>query len=140
MTEKTQPLQAGTMTDADCNITISGQEPIANYPGNVSGSNTSDAENVITQLTFADIWRVPPFRFDYGSVYLAVMAVLPDGGRNWQVQIKDQNGAISTALVQGNLVTASTDERRQYVQSMVRQALQISLNSRKNESVEGPCR
>ncbi|MBV8256154.1 MAG: hypothetical protein JO154_26405 [Chitinophaga sp.] len=143
MTEKTQHFEAPElMTDPNCTITVSIGQNIPNYPANVSNKNITDAQNAIGQLTFADIWRLPPFRIEYGSVRLDVQGAIAGGGRNWQVQINGINGnsTISATLVQGNLATASTAERQQYVQRMVRNALEQSLSTKKVTDVNGPCK
>ncbi|MBC9909890.1 hypothetical protein [Chitinophaga varians] len=145
MTENTQPMMsAGTelFNDPNCTINITPQGAIPNYPGTVSNKNITDAQNAIGQLTFADIWRLPPFRIEYGTVRLDVQGAIAGGGRNWQVQINGMQGGstISATLVQGNLATASSSERQQYVQRMVRNALEQSLASRNVMNVNGPCR
>lgn len=145
MTGKAQPVEATgseLSNDPNCTITITPQGGISYYPDNVADNNISDAQSAIDQLTFFDLWKLPPFRIDCGSVRLAVMGAIAGGGRTWQVQIiKGEEGfPISSVLVQGNLVTASTDERRDYVQKMARNALNESLSSRNTMDMTGPCK
>ncbi|WP_212005594.1 hypothetical protein [Chitinophaga sp. HK235] len=143
MTEQRQPLGPDVMAgDPNCPISITPQSGILNYPGSVSNSNIADAQNAIGQLTFADVWRLPPFRIEFGTVYLDVRGAIAGGGRTWQIDINGMNGSstIANIIVQGNLATASTDERRQYVQRMVRRALEESLSNRNIMDVNGPCR
>ncbi|RBL89446.1 hypothetical protein [Chitinophaga flava] len=143
MTEQRQPLGPDVMAgDPNCPISITPQNAIPNYAGNVSTANIADAQNVVSQLTFADIWRLPPFRISFGTVHLGVMGVIAGGGRTWQIDINDVNGysTIAATTVQGNLATASTSERQQYVQQMVRRALEESLSNRRIADVNGPCR
>lgn len=127
--------------DPNCTITITPGGQIPNYY-NPSPANRQDATDAIAQLTFADIWRLPPFRITVRTVRLDVQGAIAGGGRNWQVQVNGIQGAstISAVLVQGNLATASTAERQAYVQRMVRQALVESLNTARIEDVNGPCR
>ncbi len=142
MTEKTQSVEPEILVDPNCTITITLGNNIPNYPPNVSNKNITDAQNAIGKLTFADIWRLPPWRIDQGTVRLDVQGALPNGGRNWQVQINGMSGnsTISATLVNGNLATASTKERQQYVERMVRRALEDSLSSKKVADVTGPCK
>lgn len=127
--------------DPNCAITINYLGPINNYY-QPSPANRQDATDTIAQLTFADIWRLPPFRISVGTVRLDVQGAIAGGGRNWQIQVNGINGASSIAaiVVQGNLATASTEERQAYVQRMVRSALVQSLNSARTMDVNGPCR
>lgn len=140
---KEQAFQTATETfnDPNCTITINAQGPINNYHA-PSQQNIQDATDAISQLVFADIWRLPPFRISVRSVRLDVQGAIAGGGRNWQVQINGISGAstISAIIVQGNLATASTEERRTYVQRMVRNALVQSLNTARSMDVNGPCR
>ncbi|QJB31541.1 hypothetical protein HF324_09220 [Chitinophaga oryzae] len=142
MTEKTQSLEPEILVDPNCTITIVVGNNIPNYPSTVSKKNITDAQNAIGRLTFADIWRLPPWRIEEGTVRLDVQGAIANGGRNWQVQINGINGnsTISATLVQGNLATASTAERQQYVQRMVRRALEDSLSTKKVTDVNGPCK
>ncbi|HVI49287.1 MAG TPA: hypothetical protein VM802_30760 [Chitinophaga sp.] len=129
------------LNDPNCTININNTGPIPNYyqPTPV---NMQDANNTIAQLTFADIWRLPPFRITTGTVRLDVMGVIQGGGRNWQIHINGINGpsTIASITVQGNLATASTQERQAYVQNMTKRALQQSLMSANSMDVNGPCR
>jgi len=127
--------------DPNCTITVDNIGPINNYHV-PSPANMQDATDAISQLTFADIWRLPPFRISVGTVRLDVQGAIAGGGRNWQVQINGINSpsTISAIVVQGNLATASTDERRAYVQRMVRTALVQSLHITRTMDVTGPCR
>lgn len=127
--------------DPNCTISITNTGPINNYHV-PSPANIQDATDAISQLVFADIWRLPPFRISVRTVRLDVQGAIAGGGRNWQVQINGISGAstISAIIVQGNLATASTEERRAYVQRMVRNALVQSLNTARSMDVNGPCR
>jgi hypothetical protein len=140
---KEQAFQTATETfnDPNCTINISSQGPIINYHA-PSQQNIQDATDAILKLAFADIWQMPPFGINVGTVRLEVEGAIAGGGRNWQVQINGINppSTISAVLVQGNLATASTDERRMYVQRMVRVALVQSLNIAMQRNVNGPCK
>jgi hypothetical protein len=129
------------LNDPNCTISINSMGPIRNYHV-PSPANIQDATDVVSQLEFADIWRLPPFRINVRSVRLDVQGAIAGGGRNWQVQINGIDGAstISAITVQGNLATASTAERRNYVQRMVRSALVQSLHNANSMDVNGPCR
>lgn len=142
MTEKTQSFEPEIRVDPNCTITITVENDIPNYPSKVSNKNIVDAQNAIGRLTFSDIWRLPPWRIEEGTVRLDVQGAIAGGGRNWQVQINGTSGSstISATLVQGNLATASTTERQQYVQRMVRSALENSLAARRITNVNGPCK
>ena len=140
--EKILSEEAATLlNDPQCVINTSNTGAI-NYYHAPSPANIQDAMDAISQLGFADIWRVPPFRITMQSVTLEVRAVLAGGGRNWLLLINGINGAstIAAITVQGNLATASTEERRTYVQSMTRSALVHSLNTALSIDVNGPCR
>jgi hypothetical protein len=130
-----------SLNDADCTININNVGPINNYHA-PSASNIQDAINAVNQLTIDDIWRLPPFRITVGTIRLEAVEVTADGGRNWQILINDINGpsTISSVIVQENLGTASTVERRAYVQKMVRAALAQSWNLAGIMDVNGPCR
>ncbi|WPQ61434.1 hypothetical protein SIO70_24035 [Chitinophaga sancti] len=142
MAENPQSLEPKILVDPNCTITIAAGNNIPNYPSAVSNRNIVDAQNAIGRLTFADIWRLPPWRIEEGTVRLDIQGAIAGGGRNWQVQINGINGnsTISATLVQGNLATASTTERQQYVQRMVRRALEDSLSTQKITDVNGPCK
>ncbi|MFB6456397.1 hypothetical protein ACE38W_14085 [Chitinophaga sp. Hz27] len=144
MTEKTQAMQPGTelFNDPNCALTITPQGSITDYPSAVSNQNIADAHSAIAQLSFEDIWRLPPFSIQYGSIRLEVRGVIAGGGRSWEILINGTNGSgpISSTLVQGNVVTASTDDRRAYVQRMVQNALVQSLATKNITDVTGPCR
>ncbi|MBC9934463.1 hypothetical protein [Chitinophaga qingshengii] len=142
MAEQTNPLQTAVMSDPNCNITIIPGDNIPYYASGVSNNNIADAQLAIAQLTFMDIWRLPPFKIDYGTVHLGVMGVTAGGGRNWEIRINGLNGnaTIAATTVQGNLATASTSDRQQYVQLMVRNALNESLHSKRTTDANGPCK
>ena len=129
------------MTDPNCTITIAPLGPIPNRYLNPSNQNRQDATDVIAQLTFGDLWRMPPFRINQSTVRLDVQGAVPGGGRNWQVQINGVNGAstIAAAIIQGNLANASTQARQTYVASRARAALVASLNGGQIQNVNGPC-
>lgn len=129
------------LNDPNCVINTSNAGAI-NYYHAPSQANIQDAMNAISQLGIADIWQVPPFRITIQSVTLEVRGVTAGGGRNWLLLINGINGAstIAAITVQGNLSSASTEERRTYVQSMVRSALVHSLNTALNIDVNGPCK
>lgn len=131
---------AESLNDPDCNISINSIGLIYNHC-TPSPANTQDATNAIFQLGFADIWRLPPFGITVGTVRLFVQGATEDGGRNWQIQVNDTNGAntISAVRVFGNLATASSQERQAYVQRMVRLALVESMNLAALREVFGPC-
>ncbi|MBS0031376.1 hypothetical protein ACTJJ0_30070 [Chitinophaga sp. 22321] len=127
--------------DPDCNININNQGPI-NYYYSPDPDNVQDANNGISQLTYANIWMAPPFRMTVGTVMLEVRAVLAGNGRQWQINANDTGGVstIASVIIQGNLATASTRERRAYVLSMVKKAVQQSLDNGQEMNVNGPCK
>lgn len=127
--------------DPNCTINIINTGAINNYHA-PSPVNMQDASDAVSQLTFADIWRLPPFRISVRTVRLDVQGAIAGGGRNWQIQINGINSpsTFSAVTVQGNLATASTQERQAYVQRMVRNALVQSMNAAHSMDVTGPCR
>ncbi|NLR78181.1 hypothetical protein [Chitinophaga eiseniae] len=137
--QPTAPLQA--FNDPQCAVTntITGDILHAATP---SSDNLSDAENAITKLTFPVIWEVPPFRITEGTIFLEVFGVISGGGRNWKITTNNVagNNVIADIDMEGNLVTASTDERRQHVVQMVQLALKQSLQTGKTVVVNGPCK
>jgi hypothetical protein len=136
-----QPAVDIVSSDPNCTINVT---PAGSIPGysTPSSQNQQDAFDAISQLSIEDIWRLPPFRKDAGTVWLGVMEVLAGGGRTLQIQIDNISGpgTIARVFVQGNLATASTNDRRTYVTQMVCTALKNSLNSAQNQDVNGPCR
>lgn len=129
--------------DPNCTVTATPTGPLRNYPDPPpNATQLSDARGVIAQLNYADIWRKPPFSIKKGTVRLDIQGGIANGGRNIQVQLNGAPSAstISGATVQGNVGTASTAARQEYVQRMVRNALANSLNDRQFYDVNGPCR
>ncbi len=129
------------MNDPNCTLTITAGGPIPNRYPNPSARNLQDATDAIAQLTFADLWRLPPFRINQGTVRLDVQGAVAGGGRNWQVQINGIAGAssIAAAVIAGNVANASTQARQNYVASRARAALVASLNTGLMQDVNGPC-
>ena len=129
--------------DPNCIINVAATGPLRNYPKvPPNATQMSDARGVIAKLNFADIWRKPPFSITQGTVRLDIQGGIANGGRNIQVQLNGASGdsTISGTTVQGNVGTASTAARQDYVQRMVRNALANSLNDRQFYDVNGPCR
>jgi hypothetical protein len=141
MQEENLDLNQELFNDPNCTITITNTGPLPNYR-QPSQANIADATDAISQLVFADIWRLPPFRITVRSVRLDVQGAVAGGGRNWQVQINNINApsTFAGAIIQGNLATASTAERQAYVQRQARNALVQSINDRQMKDVNGPCR
>ncbi len=142
--QKTALVQApepALFNDPNCTVVITQGGVIPNYFGAPSPRQRQDATDAIAQLTFADIWRLPPWRINQGTVRLDIQGVIAGGGRNLQVQINGiaGNSTISGVTVQGNLANASTAARQAYVQRMVRSALVQSLNTANMQNVNGPC-
>lgn len=136
--QPTAPLQA--FNDPQCAVTNTpiGDIPHATTP---SSENLDDAENAIAKLTFPLIWEIPPFRTSLGTIFLEVYGVISGGGRNWKIiNGLTGNSTIADIEMEGNLLTASTDERRQHVVQMVQLALKQSLQSGKTVTVNGPCK
>ncbi len=129
------------LNDPNCTVVINQGGVIPNYYGAPSPRQRQDATDAIAQLNFADIWRLPPWRINQGTVRLDIQGVIAGGGRNLQVQINGVAGrsTIAAITVQGNLATASTAARQAYVQRIVRSALVQSLNSANMQDVNGPC-
>ena len=127
MNEKMQPTAPQTaFNDPQCTVTNTptGDFPYAATP---SQSNISDAEHVIGQLTYPDIWQIPTFEIPYNTVKCWV-TVTAGGGREWRVRTGDfGNDVIADIEIQENLATASTRERQAYVLQMVQAALRESL-------------
>jgi hypothetical protein len=129
------------LNDPDCTISLVNIGPIVNYH-TPSPANIQDAMEGISQLEFMDIWQRPGFRKTAGSVTLIVRAVTAGNGRTWWILITglDEANVIAAVDVQGNLTTASTQERMTYIQSMTRTALARSLNEAQTVDVNGPCK
>ncbi|WP_143306456.1 hypothetical protein [Chitinophaga vietnamensis] len=141
--EKSTPGASATaaFNDPDCVINIVAAGSVQNYQS-PNSQQQQDAEKAIAQLTFFDIWRLPPFRIDVGTVRLEVIAAIAGGGRTWQIDINgvERMTTIASADIQGNLATASSDARRAYVEKMARQALLTSLFSAQKQDAIGPCK
>lgn len=129
--------------DPNCQVNVVAGAAIPHYFGAPNGAQTADATNAIAQLTFADLYRMPPFRINgpAGLVRLDVQGVIAGGGRNWQVQINGVPGAstISTMLINGAVGGASTPDRQAYVQRSARNGLVQSLNTGNIYNVGGFC-
>lgn len=126
--------------DPDCNINITPQGPI-NYYYAPSPDNIQDANKAISQLTYENIWKLPPFRMEVGTITQDIRAVIEGGGRNWQIYVNGINGncIIASVMVQENLATASS-EKWPYILSMVKRAFELSINKGQVMNVNGPCR
>jgi len=129
--------------DPNCQVNVVAGAAIPNYFGPPNGAQSGDATNAIAQLTFGDLYRLPPFRINgpAGLVRLDVQGAIGGGGRNWQVQINGVHGAstISTMLINGAVGNASTPERQAYVARSARNALVQSLNTGNVYNVGGFC-
>jgi len=131
---------AAHAVDPNCNTNLVNNGPINNYL-NPTNAQRSDGSDVIAMLTFADLYRMPPFRINNGRVRLDVQGAIPGGGRNWQVQVNGVHGnsTIAHANIAGTLAGASTAERQRYVERKFRNALVSSLNSGDSFALNGNC-
>ena len=130
--------------DPNCQVTVVAGTAFPNRFAGLTGNQRDDATNAIALLTFADLYRNPPFRITGPAnlVRVDVQGVIPGNGRNWQVQINNIAGAstISTMLIDGTAGGASTPERQAFVQRSARNALVQSLGSGNTYRVSGVCR
>ena len=139
----TTPPVVEAFNDPNCVVNVVAGAPIPNYFGVPNAAQRNDATNAIAALTFADLYRNPPFRIHgpAGLVRLDVQGAIAGGGRNWQVQINNVHGnsTISTMLVAGGLAGASTADRRTFVQRSARNGLVQSLGTGNIYNVNGNC-
>jgi hypothetical protein len=116
---------------------------IPGYFGAPNAAQRNDATNAIARLTFADLYRNPPFRINGPAnlVRLDVQGAIAGGGRNWQVQINGigGNSTIAHMLINGAVGGASTPDRQANVQRSARNALNQSLATGNTFSVGGFC-
>ena len=137
-----QPAADGApLVDPNCQVNVVAGAAIPNYFGPPNAAQRNDATAAISQLTFGDLYRNPPFSIGAGLVRLDVQGAIPNGGRNWQIQINGVHGhsTISTMLIAGAVGNASTPDRQAYVQRMARNALNQSLATGNIYSVTGFC-
>jgi hypothetical protein len=122
---------------AQCNGALVANGPIPGYlaPNAATRRNASDA---IAQLTFANLYRAPPFRITVGNVRLDAQGNTGTHA-NWQAQVG--NSSIAAALIANPLGAANTTQLRAYVQRQARNALVQSLNAAQIEQLNanGAC-
>jgi len=141
--ETTTTTAPEAFVDPNCQVNVAAGAAIPNYFGAPNAAQRNDATNAIAQLTFADLYRNPPFRINgpAGLVRLDVQGAIAGGGRNWQVQINGiaGNSTISTMLIAGGLAGASTADRQAFVQRSARNGLVQSLATGNIYNVTGNC-
>ncbi|RFS19246.1 hypothetical protein DVR12_23720 [Chitinophaga silvatica] len=121
-----------------CNIKINNIGRIPTAPASVSSEDQMSAFNLITQLSFQDIWKIPPFQLQEGTTTIFVENPLYDSGRAWLIK-NAQNQVIVYTVVAGTLSTASTADQQANVLQMVRNGLTDSLNTSCMIDVNGIC-
>ncbi|MVT10234.1 hypothetical protein [Chitinophaga tropicalis] len=100
-----------------------------------STANKQDAKKVIKQLTYDDIWRLPPFRITEGSVSLVLENTVAGGGRMWGIHV---NGIQHRNVIAGIHVHGSLrkGEKQKKVESLVKKALEEGLQNGSNILVD----